>query len=239
MFSVRVSVQRTGRPDGAGVPAEGQLLRVGARLGAEAATDVGDDHPHLRRVEAVDLGEQVFGRVGALARRVVDEATRRRSSSAAPERRSIGAAVIRWLTMRSATTTSHPLKSACCSRGEAHHDVRAVLGEQQHLVVDRAPRGRRRTAAARSRRRRGRRRRRRGPGPRRSPRRPAGRRSARCRRRRTAGASPRGTRGWMCGARPSSARSSPVNTASTPGAAFASRRVDRRVIRAWACGERT
>ena len=47
-----------------------------------------------------------------------------------------------------------------------------------------------------------------------------------------------GSEGTVCATNPSSARSSPVNTASTPGTAFASLR-SMPVMRAWACVERT
>ncbi len=121
---------------GAGVPPEGKLFGIGARLGAEATTDVWDDHPHLARVEPVDLGEQVLRRVGALARRVVNESTLigpvRRPGTALDRRR------------------GHPLvddslgdddlasaEVGLLRRGEPHHHVRAVLGKEQHLVVDR------------------------------------------------------------------------------------------------------
>ena len=62
-----------GAANGAGVPPEGELLGIRPRLCSEAAADVGDDDAHLRRVETVDLGEQCLRRMGALARRVVDE----------------------------------------------------------------------------------------------------------------------------------------------------------------------
>ena len=51
-----------------------ELLGIRARLRAEPPTDVGHDDAHLRGVEAVDAGEQVLGRVRALARGVVNEA---------------------------------------------------------------------------------------------------------------------------------------------------------------------
>ena len=46
----------------------------------------------------------------------------------------MGAAVMRWFTIRSATTTSQSAKSAAASEREAQHHVRAGVGEQQHLV---------------------------------------------------------------------------------------------------------
>ena len=58
-----------------GVPAEAQLLGIGAGLGAEPAAHVGHHHPDVAVLEAEDRGEEVAGWMGALARRVVGEAT--------------------------------------------------------------------------------------------------------------------------------------------------------------------
>ena len=53
---------------------EQHVLRVGPGLGAEAASDVGGDHPDLFLLEAVEARQDVPHRVGPLAGGVLDEA---------------------------------------------------------------------------------------------------------------------------------------------------------------------
>src|SRR2546421_519938 len=74
-------VARPARPPGAALapldgpgapprqPRHEQLVGVAADLGAEAATDVGGDHPDLRLVEPQPLGERLLGAVGVLGAR--------------------------------------------------------------------------------------------------------------------------------------------------------------------------
>ena len=59
-------------------PAERQLLADRARLHAEAAADIRHDRTHAIGGQVVELGEDVAGRVRALARRVVHQPVARR-----------------------------------------------------------------------------------------------------------------------------------------------------------------
>ena len=121
--------------DPTGVPTEGELFGVRPRLGAEATADVGHDHPYLQRIEAVDLGQQLLGRMGALAGRVVDEA------AVGPQRRTRAAFDRRRRQALVDDALGHDDLAAAevggCRGGEAHDDVRAVLGEQEHVVTQR------------------------------------------------------------------------------------------------------
>ena len=68
MFSERVSLQRTGRPDPLREPRHERVLRVGTDLRAEAAADVGRDHPQPPGVDAQPARDLVARGLGVLRR---------------------------------------------------------------------------------------------------------------------------------------------------------------------------
>ncbi len=119
-----------------GVEPERRFVGEGARLCAEPAAHIGDDHPDARRVQPVDGRQHVAGGMGALAGRVVHEAAvvgPVRSRRAGFDGRSGQALVDDPL-------LDHDLGAAEVrprARREPLHHVRADVRKQQLLVTQR------------------------------------------------------------------------------------------------------
>ena len=82
--SLRVSLNRTGRPDLARQHADQQFLAVAPDLGAESAADVGCQDPHLVGRDPGRLGDRIACALGVLGRQPHVQATvdpRRRATA--------------------------------------------------------------------------------------------------------------------------------------------------------------
>ena len=139
MFSLRVSVQRTGRPGRARQPARGSRPRPGA-LGSEPAAHVGRHHPHVLVVQPEQLRRGTPCPGGVSGTRSTSSAARPRRTGRPRSAARSGRAEIRWLTSGPHATSQTRAGRIGVRCGHRRADVRAHLREQQDLVLDRLER---------------------------------------------------------------------------------------------------
>ena len=217
------------------------VLGIEVHLRSEPAADRRAEDAQLRVRDAEGLGQPRAHQVRRLGRGPHGEhpvhRIERRHHAARLHRRGRAARVAERLGDADRRRLEARLDGAVLEARVEDDVVAQLLEEPRRARLHARPRRRQRQAARRTRRRSRRARPRRGTDRRPPPRRPPRRRSAPCRG--PAPATPPPCRpGWSSPPRTGrvvTARSAPVNTASTPGSARA-RLASIRVIRAWACG---
>ena len=134
MFSLRVSVQRTGRPSRRGEPGDEHVLDA-EQLGAEAAADIRRDHADVGRLEAEDRRQVVAVLMGRLRREPQRQPAVVAHGGGTRRGPRAGTRAIRWLTSRPGDDDLTAIEEMLVAlRRVARADIRPRLGEEQDVA---------------------------------------------------------------------------------------------------------